>query len=131
MPYIDFELKDGFISIVSADEIYEQGNSIVCVTTKAFHDKQNEAYKGLISALEEAIELINNEDPEVISIISKTEKISEEDAIRYLKWPGLLYDIKVYGTMGLARFMYEQGFIDKAPESTADIMWSGAVAVDE
>lgn len=131
MPYIDLETKDGCTSILTAREAYGQEASIICVTTSAFHSDSSGAYDGLMAALAEAIDLINAKGPEVISVISEIEKISEEDALAYVQWPGTIYDTRAYGAWGLAQFMFEQEYIDKAPESVSDLMWDNAVAVDK
>ena len=129
LPIIDLEKQAGCVSILTDRDAYASGASIVCVTTAQFNN-QKVAHEGLVAALSEAIDLINARDPEVIGIIAEVEKISEEEVIRYLDWPGTLYDIKIYGAMGLARFMNEQGFIENSPESINDIVWEGVATVD-
>lgn len=131
LPYIDMEVNEGCTSILTAKEAYGQEASIICVTTKNFHDNQSEAHAALLEALAEAIELINAKDAEAVRVIAEFEQISEEDALRYLDWPGTLYDTKVYGAMGLANFMFEQGFIDKAPADVSEIIWEGVETVDQ
>ena len=130
MPYIDLEQKNCCESILSAKDAYGQEASIISVTTKSFYNDQK-TYNGFIAALSEAIDLINKKDPDVIKTIARIEKISEEDALRYLQWPGTIYDTAVYGSMGLAAFMFKQGYIGKHPENVADIMWSNVKAIDK
>jgi NitT/TauT family transport system substrate-binding protein len=130
MPYIDREANDCCESILSAKEAYGQEASIISVSTKSFHDNQK-VYNGFIAALNEAIDLVKTKDPDVIKVIAKIEKISEEEVLRYLQWPGTMYDSAVYGSMGLAVFMFEQGYIEKYPKNTADIMWPNVKTIDE
>ena len=131
IPYVDLEMREGAHSILSDLDVFESGSSIVCVTTEKFYNNQSDIYDRLMAALSEAIDLISAKDSEVVKIVAEVEKISEEDALRYLDWPDTFYDTKVYGAMGLAAFMYEQGYIDKAPGNASEIMWGNAVAVDK
>ena len=129
IPYNDMEMKAGCHSILTDTDVYGP-SSIVCVTTKKFHDGNKEVYDGLMAALSDAIDLINAHDANALQVIADTEKISTDDALRYVTWPNVKYDTKVYGSMGLAQFMYDQGLIDKCPASTSDIMWDNAQPVD-
>ena len=131
IPHIGMEMDAGFHSILSAIEAYGQKSSIVCVTNAAFHDGNPNVYDGFVAALSEAVDLINAQDPAAIKALADVENISEEEVVRNIEWPGNSFETPVYGAMGLARFMYEQGFIDSCPESTEDIMWGNAVAVDK
>lgn len=127
MPYIDLELEAGMKSILSAQDAYEQQASIVCVASQAVY-AQSDVYEGLLAALEEAISLLNALDEQVISIVAETEQISEEDAGRYLTWEGTIYSSDVYGLMGLAQFMQENGFIENTLESMDGIAYPSARA---
>jgi len=127
MPYIDREAKDGYRSILSGKDAFGDA-SIVCVTTKSFHEKPV-LYAALIQALSDAVQLINDRDPEALEIISKVENIDTGTAEKYLSWSGTNYSTAVYGAMSLAGYMADFGYISKAPQSGSDIMWSSASAV--
>jgi len=125
MPYIDFEVNDGMKSILSAEEI-GGGASIICVTTKNLSENED-VHNALIQALNNAIELINNGDEDAIRIIAETEKISEEDAVRYLQWPGTKYTTDLYKVDELAEFMYEVGYLENEYPGFATVTWDGAI----
>jgi len=125
MPYIDLEEQKGYGSILSGKDAFGDA-SIICVTTKAFHDSQPEAYDALVKALGDAIDLINAKDPKALSVIADTEKITEDKASEYIDWKGTIYTTDVYGAMDLASFMKETGYISKAPTATTDLMWDNA-----
>lgn len=124
MPYIDLEAESGMVSILSAPV----KASIVCVTTKALHENA-EAEKALLDALNEAIGLINAGDPEALKIIAATEKITEEQASKYVQWPGTIYASDVYGVQTLSDFMLKNGYI-RNPIAAEDACWPGVSTVE-
>lgn len=109
MPYIDLELKEGMRSILTAEDI-GGGASIVCVTTKAFMGNEK-AFGALLTALEQAVELINSDDEKAIQIIAETEKIAFEAAKSYASWPGTTYTTNLYKVDELADFMRQTGYL--------------------
>ena len=124
MPYIDLETESGMVSILSAPV----KASIVCVTTKALHENA-EAEKALLDALNEAIGLINAGDPEALKIIAATEKITEEQAAKYVRWPGTIYASDVYGVQTLSDFMLKNGYIRNAI-AAENACWPGVATVE-
>lgn len=124
MPYIDLEIKDGMKSILTADEI-GGGASIVAVTTKDFAENK-EAYDAFMTALGQAIELINKGDKEAIQIIADTEKITVDAAKTYVKWPGTKYTMDLYKVDELAEFMSEAGYLKNEYKGFENVTWEGA-----
>jgi len=124
MPYIDLEAADGMVSILTAPV----KASIVCVTTKALHENA-EAEMAILDALNEAIGLINSLDPGALEIIAATEKITPEQAAKYVQWPGTLYASDAYGVETLSDFMRENGYIRNAI-AAADACWPGVSTID-
>ncbi len=128
MPYIDKEASEGFKSILSGKDAFGDA-SIICVTSKTFHDNEPILYSIVQKCLAEAICLINEQDPRVIEIIAKTEKLSADKVVQYLNWPGTNYSTVVYGAMSLSSFMAESGYITKKPVKSSDLMWDSAAVV--
>lgn len=113
MPYLEKEKEAGFHKILSGSDAFGDA-SIVCVTSKSIHNNP-QIYAGLIAALNEAVYLINKRDENVIDIIASVEKITKQEVIQYLDWPGTNYTTNIYGLMGLANYMYEAGYIKNKP----------------
>lgn len=129
MPYIDLELHAGMKSILTADDI-GGGASIVCVTTKAFRENEK-ASNALLTALEQAIELINSEDEKAIQIIADTEKITFEAAKAYASWPGTRYTTELYRLNELAHFMRQTGYLTNDYKGFASVTWPTARAAKQ
>ncbi len=129
MPYIDRELKLGMHSVLTAKEAYENQASIVCVTTKKLQENPAVA-SALMAALQEAIDLINQQGGEVMQVIADTEELSLEDADAYLNWEGATYSTDLYGVMGLASFMKANGYIKNELAQIDEIAWPGAHALN-
>ncbi len=126
MPFLELEARQGFRSILTGKEAYGDA-SIVCVTTGKFHSNPS-VYAGLIGALNEAMDLLNSQDPKVLEIIAEVEKISIDDAKAFLDWPGTNYTANIYGLMGIANYMYEVGYIKNKPELNK-LVWENARAL--
>ena len=124
MPYIDLEINDGMKSILTADEI-GGGASIIAVATKDFAENK-EIYNALMTALGQAIELINDGDEEAIQIIANTEKITVDAAKTYVNWPGTKYTIDLYKIDELAEFMSGAGYLTNEYKGFENVTWEGA-----
>lgn len=129
MPYIDKEISDGMKSILTAEDA-GGGASIVCVVTKALNSNTI-VYNELIAALGEANELINKQDDEAVKVIAEIEKISIEDAKKYITWPGTIYTTDLHRVDELAEFMYEAGYIKNKSKGFESMTWEGAKAADK
>lgn len=126
MPYLEKERQEGFHRILAGSDAFGDA-SIVCVTSSSLHNNP-QIYAGLIAALSEAVYLINQKDERVIQIISDVEKISKEEVIKYLEWPGTNYTTNIYGLMGLARYMYEAGYIKNQPK-LSHYVWENVISM--
>lgn len=126
MPFLELEARQGFRSILTGKDAYGDA-SIVCVTTSKFHSNPS-VYAGLIGALNEAMDLLNKQDPKVLEIIAEVEKISIDDAKAFLDWPGTNYTANIYGLMGIANYMHEVGYIKNKPELD-NLVWENARAL--
>ena len=115
-------------SILDADDC-GGGATIVCVTTKQLFENK-EVYNALMGAIGEAVDLINAQDAGAVRVISEIEKISEEDAKRYIVWPGTIYSTDLYRLDDLGNYMREAGFLTKEYKGFENVTWAGAKAAD-
>lgn len=123
-PYIYDELSNGGKMAVDGFDTFGGDFSfLVTVATKSFME-ESPAYAGAAyMALSEAINLINSRDPETIEIIAAEENLPSEKVIKYLDWEGTNYTTTPYGSMGLAEYMKEVGYISKVPAKYSDFCW--------
>ena len=129
MPYIVQEVNSGARTILTAKEALGGDCSIiVSVCTEKFRKDKPLMYAAFMSALSDAMTLINKRDPEAIKIIASHEKITPEQAIEYLDWEGTNYTTTLYGVIKIANHMAKSGYISKTPKSVYELTWEGASA---
>ena len=109
MPYIEKEANAGFKNILSIKDALGDA-SIICVASEKFYSNST-AYAGVISAIQEAISIINNKDAKVLDIVSEIEKIDRNNVESSLFWEGSKYTTSIYGLLELKNYMYETGYI--------------------
>lgn len=126
MPFIDLESQKGMKSILNAKDSLGGGASIVCVTTKEFAQK-TAVYNALMTALGQAIVLINKHGEDVLNIIAEKESITAKQALTYLKWEGTSYTTDIYNLTTLGEFMYKAGFIKNKFPGFKNVTWGNAV----
>lgn len=113
MPYSAQEEKAGFKKVASGGDTVGDV-SIVCVVSEKLYN-QPDVYAGVITALNEAIALINKRDAKALKIIAEVENLSDEQVNEYLSWEGTNYTSNVYGLMTVANYMYQEGYIKNKP----------------
>ncbi|MBO8159214.1 MAG: ABC transporter substrate-binding protein [Thermosyntropha sp.] len=129
-PYLFEELSDpGLHQILTGEEAFGgEYTFIFGVATEKFHDSNPAAYAAFIAAFNEAVAFINNNPEEAAAILAKQYNLSEEQTYKYLTWEGTNYCSTPYGLMYFAEFMKKAGYIEKMPESIADIAFENVQA---
>ena len=129
-PYLYKELQDPDIKEVldGEDAFGQEFTFIFGVATEKFHDANPSTYNAFIGAFNEAVAFINQHPEEAAAILAPQYQYSEEETLRYLTWEGTNYCTTPYGIMGLAKFMHQQGFISKMPQSLDEIAFENVQA---
>lgn len=129
-PYLYKELQDPAIKEVldGEDAFGQEFTFIFGVATEKFHDANPSTYNAFIGAFNEAVAFINQHPEEAAAILAPQYQYSEEETLRYLTWEGTNYCTTPYGIMGLAKFMHQQGFISKMPQSLDEIAFENVQA---
>ncbi|NLK07515.1 MAG: ABC transporter substrate-binding protein [Firmicutes bacterium] len=129
-PYLFEELSEpGFHLIVDDIAIFGHPFSFnVGVASEAFHEKQPVVYSIFVNAIAEAMAWINNNKTAAAELLAPEFKLSAEKTLQYLEWEGMNYTTAPYGLMGFAEFMQEAGYINRVPNSLADIAFENILA---
>lgn len=132
LPYLAKETDAGMTPVLTAEQAFgDECTFVAVVATTNIYEKNPDACVAFVSALEEAIQLINNRDPQAINIMAETEKTTADEIIRFLDWEGTNFTSILYGSNGLMQFMYEEKYISQFPESESDFLWpTVASAID-
>ena len=100
----------------------------ITVATTDFVKKQPDLYNAYLSALEEAVTLINNKDEQAIEIISKSLTISKEEIIESLDSGNLSFSTSECNILQITDFLYKTGEISTKIESLQDISFPNVAA---
>ncbi len=94
---------------------------IVGVASETLHSDSPELYEAVCSALGSAIDSINSDIEGAAKITCEFNGNTYEDELKYLKAGS--YNASTKGILGLAKFMYENGFTEKNFENYSDLVF--------
>ncbi len=122
-PYFLKELENDKIHEVSdvADAFPKDATIIVGAVSTRFHDERPEVYSALTEAMEEAMDILNNDKDKAAEMLCQKENVTAEKMKEFLSADGAIYDMKPHGTMEIAEFMKRAEFMDKSPKSLKEI----------
>lgn len=94
-----------------SNDVWPTGDTfIVAVSSSALHDDKPELYNAFCEALKEAVEYMETNQDETISILQNEYDASAEDIKEWLNDEKSGYDVNVKGIGKLGAFMSEEGF---------------------
>lgn len=123
-PYVFKEAEEDGISEVEAlESVWPSGNSfIVAVASQTLHDDNPELYDAVVKALAEAIDYINNNTAEAAEMLCEAEDVDAATMEKWLKDKDCVYSTETKGVMDMAKFMDEEGFLEKdGPKEFSDL----------
>ena len=123
-PYLYQEMEDTSLHVVEGiSEVWPSGNStIVFTATEEIHDNYRATYDGVIKAVQEAIDFINENPAEAAEILAEAEGLDALDYQRWLEEEETIFSSECRGIMKVAEFMDKNGFMDReAPKSFSDL----------
>lgn len=118
-PYI-FKAKEqeNIKEAISLDSVWPEGNAfIVGLVSNELYENEPELYQAVVSATQEAMDYLNENQEEAAEILCQKEDVTAETMLSWMQDPGCIYDMKLPGVMDMATFMEENDFVDEAPES--------------
>ncbi len=122
-PYNFEELSnEGIKVVVDGTEAFgTEFTFLVAVASQDLYENNPKAYAAYIMGVADAANFINQNPEEAAKILAPVFKLDEETTLKYLTWPGMNYVTTPLGLMGFSDFMVDAGYIEKVPESMADI----------
>jgi NitT/TauT family transport system substrate-binding protein len=128
LPYIAFEETRGYHSILSVRDLLGDVSLVASVSEKLYSDHPG-LYAAVYAALAEAVELVNMRDPRALGVIAKRENLTVSALSAYLERDSLSFSTRIYGSVEIANFLYDYGFITKPPRNIQDFTWETASAM--
>ncbi|WP_018306905.1 ABC transporter substrate-binding protein [Desulfitobacterium hafniense] len=124
-PYLFKELDEpGIHQILDGQEIMgEEFTFAVGVTTGKFYKEQPEVYGAFLKALEEALDFMEDNPTETVSILAKAYEMDQEELLEYLERSDTTYSSEVRGVMKFADFMQNYGYINRKPAHLEEVLW--------
>ncbi len=122
-PYIYREREtEGLHEIEALREAWPKENSfIVGVAAIALYDENRPLYDALCAGIADAIDYVNGHVEATAALTSQYDGNSVEDEAAWLRLGN--YDAATGGVEAMARFMYENAFIEADPGSYADLVF--------
>lgn len=126
-PYIYAEREnENLYEIPGVDQVFALEDSfIVGVASENLNAENPQLYEALCSAIQEAIDYINENPEEAAKITCVYDGYDEATELAYLQKG--YYSTKTQGVFDLAVFMAENGFIEQAPEQYYDLAFNNVV----
>ena len=110
------------------DILSEKCANVFTVATIDFVENYPDLYDAYLSALEEAITLINNKDEEALEIISKYINISKEELIEHIDSGNLHFSTSEYNFLPITDFLYRTEGISTKIESLQEFSFPNVTA---
>lgn len=122
-PYIFREREtEGLHEIEALKAAWPRENSfIVGVAAVDLHDQKPELYAALCDGMAQAIAYVNDNLEATAALTCQYDGNSEADELRYLQMGS--YSTETRGVADMARFMYENAFIEADPGAYADLVF--------
>lgn len=126
-PYIYAEREnENLYEIPGVDQVFSLEDSfIVGVASKNLNAENPQLYEALCSAIQEAIDYINENPEEAAKITCVYDGYDGATELAYLQKG--YYSTKTQGVFDLAVFMAENGFIEQAPKQYYDLAFNNVV----
>lgn len=123
-----------FMEVVSDDaEIHEieissdiwppENTALVSVVPECLKTEKPEVYNALLSAVEEAMDFIEENPEDTAVMLAKGYDASSEEIQRWIDDARSSYGTELYGVMDMADFMVEEGFLAEGPTSIHDLVY--------
>lgn len=130
-PYLDKELAHGMKVITTGEEILGQPFTFITgVAMESFYKENPEEYDAIISALNGAIDYINNNMDEAVSTLAPVYDIDEASLKEQMTYNGTIYSNQLTGIDKLAEEMYRIGLL-KQPIRFEDAVFPQTRGVKE
>jgi len=129
-PYNFEELSnEGIKVVVDGTEAFgTEFTFLVAVASNELYENNPQAYAAYVMGIAEASNFINENPEEAAKILAPVFNLDEETTLKYITWPGMNYVTTPLGLMGFSDFMVDAGYIEKVPQSMAEIAHPNVLA---
>lgn len=122
-PYLDKELAHGMKIITTGEEIMGQPFTFITgVAMDSFYEENPEEYDAIVSALNTAIDYINNNMDEAVAALAPIYDVDEATLKAQMTYHGTIYSNELTGIDKLAEEMYRIGVL-KNPINYHDVVF--------
>lgn len=127
-PFHQREIADPAIrTIMTTDDVLGGPTTFTMLsTTAAFRDRNPDAYRAILAALEEAVEMIRADAEHAADVLIGADAgagFSREQLVEVLTDPAIRFTTRPENVMRYAEFMRAVGSISNAPESWRDLFF--------
>ena len=122
--FMELESQDADIhEIEIGPDIWPPENTaIVTIVRNSLHDNEK-LYGAFMTAMDEAMQFINENPEETAEIVSQYFDASAEEILKWMQDPRYCFDQELHGVMEMADFMIEIGLLDEGPSSIDEIAY--------
>lgn len=126
-PYVFQELEDKDVhEIVEIKKAWPKDKThIVGIAGQKLHDEKPEVYQALCNAISESIDTINSDFVAAAKVTCEYDGNDSEKEAEYLK--NGCYTDKTHGVMEVAKFMYENGFLDNKFNDFSEVAFDNVI----
>lgn len=122
-PYYQKSEAEGAHIVDTFEDVWPVGTTFIASVASTKLHEDTELYKAVVSAIEEAIDYINNNKADVAKLLCANENTDETTLLSWLEDPATTYSSELCGVMDIANFMYEAGFVSKQAASLSDLAY--------
>ena len=125
-PYQNQQLKNPAVhTILDSTELLGDATTIVCWTSKAFHDENPRVYQALILALKEGSEIVMKNPRQAVAYYLEDvkSKMTVDEVVDIIADPRFRYEVLPRNTMLYASFMYRVGRTKRLPATWKDLFF--------
>ncbi|MCF0143455.1 MAG: ABC transporter substrate-binding protein [Parasporobacterium sp.] len=122
-PYIYMEGENPDLhTVTDLSDVWPQGTSfIVGVASTEFAENNIAEYDAVIRAMKEAMDMLANDKETCAEILCQAEGVTKEQMLEWLNDEYCVYSMESKGVLNTAKFMYEEGFIEKEITSFSEL----------
>lgn len=124
-PYVYKEAEEGMHEVEALESVWPSGNSFIVGVASADLQKENpQLYDAVVKATADAIEFLRNNKEEAAEMLCEAEGVDAKTMLKWLNDKDCVYSTETKGVMDFAKFMDENGFLEKeGPKAMSDLAY--------
>ena len=124
-PYVYKEAEEGMHEVEALESVWPSGNSFIVGVASTDLQKENpQLYDAVVKATADAIEFLRNNKEEAAEMLCEAEGVDAKTMLKWLNDKDCVYSTETKGVMDFAKFMDENGFLEKeGPKAMSDLAY--------